>query len=120
MNAEKENATNQAPAMGPDTTAADEGSTVLKLTRAYHFEDKDIKEVDLSGLDNLKAEDMIAADNYMSRNGSISATPEMTVAYACFIASRVSALPLEFFLRLQAKDAVRLKNRVMGFFYSDD
>ena len=83
MNAEKENATNQAPAMGLDTAAADEG-TVLKLTRTYHFEDQDVKEVDLSGLDNLKAEDMIAADNYMSRNGSISATPEMTVAYACF------------------------------------
>lgn len=43
MNAEKENATNQAPAMGLDTAAADEG-TVLKLTRTYHFEDQDVKD----------------------------------------------------------------------------
>ena len=50
----------------------DESSTLVKFSKAYRFEGKDYTEVDLSGMDDLSAEDMIAADRYLTRSGSFS------------------------------------------------
>lgn len=46
----------------------DESSTLVKFSKAYRFEGKDYTEVDLSGMDDLSAEDMIAADRYLTRS----------------------------------------------------
>lgn len=71
-------------------------------------------------MDDLSAEDMIAADRYLTRSGSFSVMPEMTLEYACFIAARVAKRPIEFFKGLPPKDALKVKNRVTSFFYSED
>ena len=84
------------------------------------IEGKDYTEVDLSGMDDLSAEDMIAADRYLTRSGSFSVMPEMTLEYACFIATRAAKQPIEFFRGLPPKDALKVKNRVTSFFYSED
>lgn len=99
---------------------ADETSLVVKLSKPYHFEDKTYKELDLSGLDDLTAEDMIAADKYLTRNGNVTVMPEMSLEYACFIASKATDLPVEFFRRLPPKDAIKIKNRVTNFFYGEE
>lgn len=49
----------------------DESSTLVKFSKAYRFEGKDYTEVDLSGMDDLSAEDMIAADRYLTRSGQL-------------------------------------------------
>lgn len=98
----------------------DESSTLVKFSKAYRFEGKDYTEVDLSGMDDLSAEDMIAADRYLTRSGSFSVMPEMTLEYACFIAARAAKHPIEFFKGLSPKDALKVKNRVTSFFYSED
>ena len=94
-------------------------STVVKFSKPYRFEDIVYNEVDLSGLDGLTAEDMIAADKYLSRNGNFSVLPEMTIEYACFIAGKAADLPVEFFRRLPPKDAMKVKNRVTNFIYGE-
>ena len=103
------------------TTAPVDGENLLLVHfgRPYQFEGKTYHEVDLSGMDDLTAEDMIAADRYLSRNGNVSVMPEMSVEYACFIAARASALPVEFFRRLSPRDAMKVKNRVTNFIYGE-
>lgn len=96
-----------------------EESSVVVLSKPYAFEDKIYKELDLSGLWELTTEDMVAAEKYMSRNGNISVMPEISIEYACFICSRATDLPVEFFRRLPPKDAIKIKNRVTGFFYGE-
>lgn len=96
-----------------------EESSVVVLSKPYTFEDKIYKELDLSGLSELTTEDMVAAEKYMSRNGNISVMPEMSIEYACFICSRATDLPVEFFRRLPPKDAIKIKNKVTGFFYGE-
>lgn len=100
-----------------DTEEAVEESAVVVLSKPYRFEDKTYTEIDLSGLEELTTEDMVAAEKYLSRSGNFSVMPEMSIEYACFICSRATDLPVEFFRRLPPKDGVRLKNRVTGFFY---
>lgn len=98
----------------------EEASTLVKFSKPYRFEGKTYSEVDLSGMDDLSAEDMIAADRYLTRSGSFSVMPEMTLEYACFIAARAAKQPIEFFKGLPPKDALKVKNRVTSFFYSED
>lgn len=93
---------------------------VMKLRKSYHFEGKEYTEIDLSGLDNLTGKDMIAAQKVLDRNGSFSFLPEMSLQYACVLASRASKLPIEFFEGLHPREALRLKNKVTGFLYGQE
>lgn len=91
--------------------------TVVKFSRSYTFEGKSYSEVDLAGMDNLTAKDMIEAEKYLFKTGTVSALPDQAVGYVCFIASRISDQPIEFFMGLSPRDMNRVKNKVTGFFY---
>ena len=95
-------------------------SPVVTFGKPYTFEHKTYESIDLSGLDNLTAEDMIAADKYLTGNGNFSPMPEMSLEYAVYIASVATGLPVEFFRHLPPKDAIKVKNRVTSFFYAED
>lgn len=97
-----------------------EPTTLLKFSKPYRFEGQTYTEINLAGLDNLTAEDMIAAEKYTNRSGIISPIPDMTMEYICYIAARTAQLPVEFFKGLPPKDATRLKNKVTSFFYGED
>lgn len=103
------------------TEQADDEVVELSVTFAkpYHFEGEVFKGVDLSGLEDITADDMIAADRYLSNSGSFTLMPEMSLGYAMFIAARVTGKPIEFFRRLPAKEALKVKNRVTNFFYGE-
>ena len=106
-------------AQADDMQPEDDQFTV-RFSKPYAFEGKTYTEVDLSGMEDLSAEDMIAAEKYLTRNGGVSATPELSIAYVCFIAANASGLPIEFYRRLSPKDVIKVKNRVTSFFYAED
>lgn len=96
-------------------------SMVIKFKKPYIFERKEYTEVDLSGLDDLQASDMIAVNKYMQRTSSgIDVMPEVSLEYACVLASKAAKLPIEFFTGLPPREAMKVKNRVMGFLFGSD
>lgn len=97
-----------------------ENEYVVVFNKPYSFEDKTYEKVDLSGLDNLTAADMIAANRVLDRTGSFTFLPEMSLEYACIIAAKASNKPIEFFKGLHPREAVKVKNRVTAFFYGTD
>lgn len=105
-----------------EVIAADEDSTLVKFSKPYTFEGKEYTEVDLSKLDDLTADDMIATNKYMQRNsgGSIDVMPEVTLEYALVLASKAVKLPVEFFTGLPPREAMKVKNRVMGFLFGQE
>lgn len=92
----------------------------VKFTRPYVFEGKTYNSINLEGLETLTSKDMREAESWLTKKGIVSAAPEMSMEYACFIASRVTDLPIEFFERLHPKNAIKVKNRVTNFFYGED
>lgn len=100
-----------------DTQTAEEEKLVIELTKEYTFEGKKYTKVDLTGLNDLTAEDMIAANRMLSRSGNTDFVQEMTLEYACVLASKGSDLPVEFFRALKPKDAMKVKSRVTVFLY---
>lgn len=106
-----------------DSEENEEVSMVITFKKPYKFEGKEYTEIDLSGLDDLQASDMIAVNNYMKRTsggGNIDVMPEVSLEYACVFASKAAKLPIEFFTSLPPKEAMKVKNRVMGFLFGSD
>ena len=99
----------------------DEASLIVKFKKPYHFEGKEYTELDLSGLDDLQASDMIAVNKYMQRTSpGIDVMPEVSLEYACVLASKAAKLPIEFFTGLPPREAMKVKNRVMGFLFGSE
>lgn len=98
----------------------EENPLIIKLNKAIKFEEKEVKEIDLSGLENLKTKDLIEVEKQYNLDGNLAAQPESTFAYARLIAERVTDLPLEFYDSLNGKQMIKLRNAVMGFFYEEE
>lgn len=93
---------------------------LVVFKKPFIFEGVSYEEVDLSGLEELSAQDMIAANKIMERSGSVNAMPELSLEYACIISARATGKPVEFFKALPPREAVKIKNRVTNFLYGED
>ena len=98
----------------------EENKYLIKFRKPFLFEDETYTEIDLSGLEDLSARDMIQAQRTMERSGSINVLPEMSLEYACIFASKATKMPVEFFQSLPPKEAIKVKNKVTNFFYGED
>ena len=100
----------------------EEETLVIKLKKPFTFEDKEYTEIDLTALEDITAADMIATNKYMDRTsaGTVSIMPEASLEYACVLASKAAKLPIEFFTSLPPKEAIKVKNKVMGFLFGQD
>ncbi len=129
----KENVVYEIPYSGEDTVtekgkkdkeAAAEMESIspyeVKFARPYTFEGKTYNSINLEGLETMSSKDMRDAESWLTKKGIVSAAPEMSIEYVNFIASRVTDLPIEFFEGLHPKNAIKVKNRVTNFFYSED
>jgi len=90
---------------------------ILKLANKYEFEGDTISELDFSDMDNISAKDMIQANNMLTRAGRVVAMPETDMQYVLFIAHLATHKPLEFFDMLKPRDAIKVKNKVTGYFF---
>ena len=99
---------------------AEENTYLIVFKKPFVFEGASYDSVDLSGLEELSAADMIAVNKTIERGGTVNVLPEMSLEYACLISSRASGKPVEFFKALPPKDALKVKNRVTNFLYGED
>ena len=119
---EKEKKVIEENVSAEEVTAVEEESLVVKFKKPYTFEGKEYTEVDLTALEDITAADMIATNKYMERSsaGTINVMPEISLEYACVLAAKAVKLPIEFFTNLPPKEALKVKNRVMGFLFGQD
>ena len=91
----------------------------ITFARPYTFEGKEYKELDMSALQDMTAQDIVEVNRYLERTGNIilSPQPEATLELTLAVAARALKLPIEFFYGLPVPEAVKVKNRVAGFFY---
>ena len=112
-----EDAPAAAAAATPDTE--DQEDLVLRFQKPYSFEGETYTEVDLSGLEDLSAADLCKVGKMVKKIDGVDPIAEMSLPYAIFMAARVTGKPLEFFQQLPAREAVKLKNLVVGFLYGE-
>jgi hypothetical protein len=90
---------------------------LIQFKKTFIFEGREYTELDLSGLDGMTAKDLIDAERQFAAKGQVAAINEMNMGYICIVAAKASKLPVEFFEKLPANEAIKVKNTVTGFFY---
>lgn len=96
-----------------------EESLNIEFKKPFLFEGKEYTGVDLSGLEDLSGADMVAVNKIMNRSGAnTSVMPEISLEYAFNLAARAAKLPVEFFMALPVREAMKVKSRVMGFLFN--
>jgi hypothetical protein len=104
-----------------EVTVLPEDDMIIHLSKIYDFEGDKIKTIDMSGLENIKARDMVKANKVLNNSGTIvSVLPEANLEYTLIIAASASGLPVEFFYQLSPRDAIKVKNRVTSFFFGEE
>lgn len=89
----------------------------IKFRKTYRFEGQDYDGVDLSGLEDATANDLIAVERILRKRGVMDPLVEMSPELAALLASRVARLPEEFFMGLPINEMVKLKTTISGFLY---
>lgn len=99
---------------------AEENKYVIEFKKSFVWEDETYTKIDLSGVEDLSAKDMIQAQRVMEKSGSINVLPEMSLEYACIFAAKATKMPVEFFQALPPKEAIKVKNKITNFFYGEE
>ena len=94
-----------------------EVSFIVEFTRPHIFEGKEYKELDLSGLDDLTADDLSYCDKMFAAGRNADPIKETNTLYCLLLAQRATDLPIEFFKTLKAGNAIKIKNVVSAFLY---
>lgn len=105
---------------GNEVTVTDNEEYILELSKTYHFEEEEVSSLDFSGLENITANNMIRAGKIMMASGAPSVFPENDLYYLLIIASDATGMPIEFFKALAPRDALKVKNKVSGFFFGEE
>lgn len=113
-----ENADAAASGSGNTVLGVADDELVVSLKKPIRFEGDVYEKIDLSGLHDIKAADMIAINRRMTRSGNVDATQELTLEYALNMANAATGLPLEFFEQLPPYAALAIRGRVTGFLFS--
>lgn len=94
---------------------------IVKLRKPIKYQELEVKELDLGKLEDLTAQDMNNAyDTYYALGGNRQIMQESTLLFAQIIAAQVTGYQMEVFERMDAKDAMRLKNRIYRFFFLEE
>ena len=90
----------------------------VTFSKPYVFEDDTYEGLDMSCLDKLTAQDLGEIEKKFYKLGVPSFNPENTASYAKIVAQKATGLPIEFFDQLPIKEMLKIKSRVVNFFYN--
>jgi len=90
----------------------------ITFQKTYKFEGQNYDGIDLSGIENISTKQLVEVDKLFYATGNMAPTSEMSLAYACIVASKVSNKPLEFFTGLSGKEGIKVKTAVVNFLYN--
>ena len=97
-------------------------SLIIKLSKEYSFEGEKVSEINLSGLEDVTAKTMMRANKTYAKTsgGGGELVPEITLGYALIIAEECTKYPIEFYERLNPRDAMKVRTTIVGFMFGEE
>ena len=89
---------------------------IIPLSKTYDLEGKKIKEVDLSGLEDLTTADGEYIDRVIAKMNYHPRDKFRDITYTKHIAMKVTGLPIEFFNMLRWKDQQAITSRIAVYY----
>lgn len=103
-----------------DEEVDEEESLVVYFKKPFTYENKVYESVDLSEIENLTGKQLCEIHKRFTATQNFAIAPETSPAFACFTASMVTELPIEFFYALPAKELNKIKRTVSAYFFGED
>ena len=112
----------EAQAGAEDGEDTEQEDLILRFAKPYKFGGQEYTEVDLSGLEDVTAGVLESVGKIVNKKnpGMNPALQEMSLTFCTCLAQRVAKLPIEFFEKLPAREAIKLKALVTNFLYGGD
>lgn len=99
---------------------AEENDLLIPLKKTIKFEGQQYDKIDLTGLKDVNAKDMVGINRLMTKAGNVNSVQELTLEYALYMANIVTGLPLEFFDQIPPYAAIAIKRCVVDFIYGQE
>lgn len=90
----------------------------IKFGKPYAFEEDTYDGLDLSCLEELSTRDLLDIEKKFYKLGIVSMNPENTASYAKVVAQKATGLPVEFFEGLPIREMMKVRGKIVNFFYS--
>ena len=104
-----------------EVAEAEVESLIITFKKPYKFEGKEYTVLDLTALEDLSAADLVAVNKHMDRTSpGVRIMPEVSLEYALILTAKALKMPIEFFEGLPPREALKVKNRVMGFLFGSE
>ena len=99
-----------------------DGPLIVRLSKEYDFEGEKVREIDLTGLEDVTAKTMMKANKILARTGGGNGdlVPEITLGYALIIAEECTKYPMAFYEKLNPRDAMKVRTTVVSFFFGEE
>ena len=95
----------------------EENSLYVKFDKNYTFEGTTYTGLDLSAMEDMTGKQLINISKRYNKMGGSAILPENDIEYAIIVASEACKLPLEFFYRMPQRELVKLRLKVLGFYF---
>lgn len=102
-----------------ETTQTD-NKYLVTFSKPHSFEGKEYTELDLSGLEDITTRQLADISKHFSTTEYITPRPEADLQYCCMVAAEILHLPKQFFDGLPAKQGMKVRDVVQGFFQAED
>lgn len=103
-----------------ELVAVEENKLYVPFDKPFTFEGNVYNGIDLSPLEDMTGRQLINMSKKYNKMGGSSIIPEADNEYAIVVAAEACKLPIEFFYRLPQREIVKIRVKVMGFYFHED
>lgn len=88
--------------------------------KPFTFEGNTYNGIDLAPMEDLSGKQLLNISKRYKKLGGSDILPENDIEYAIIVATEVCKLPMEFFYRLPSRELVKIRIKVLGFYFHED
>lgn len=89
----------------------------VSFDKPFMFEGENYKGIDLSPIEDLSGKQLLNISKRYKKTGGDAILPENDLEYGVIVAAEVCKLPLEFFYKLPSRELVKIRLKVLGFYF---
>lgn len=98
----------------------EENKYYVGFDKPFTFEGTVHHGIDLTPMEDLSGKQLLNVSKRYKKLGGSDILPENDIEYAVIIATEVCKLPMEFFYKLPSRELVKIRLKVLGFYFHED
>lgn len=107
----------EAEVVMDEVSVMEDNKFYIRFDKKYKFEDKEYDGISIDKIEDISGRQLLNIEKKYKKLGGDALVQEMDTKYAIIVAAEVCNLPMEFFYNLPSRELVKVRMRVMGFYF---